>query len=145
MNGREFLVVAQVLLGDSREAAHRSAISRAYYAAFHVARHLMEDLGFTISRADRAHAYLWLRLSNSGEPHVELAGRELNDLRGDRNHADYDVVRRVSHADAAGRVRIAERIMQILDSAAAEPTRTSIVDAMKTYERDVLHDITWHP
>jgi hypothetical protein len=26
-----------------------------------------------------------------------------------------------------------------------EPTRSQIRDAMKIYERDVLHDVTWHP
>jgi hypothetical protein len=26
-----------------------------------------------------------------------------------------------------------------------DPTRTLITDTMKVYERDVLHDVTWHP
>ena len=32
-----------------------------------------------------------------------------------------------------------------LDAAAVEPVRTQVTDAMKVYERDVLHDVTWHP
>jgi hypothetical protein len=36
-----------------------AAVSRGYYAAFHVARQFMEDLGFLIPRGDQAHAYLW--------------------------------------------------------------------------------------
>ncbi len=37
------------------------------------------------------------------------------------------------------------QIIQVFDSAATEPTRTTITNAMKIYERDVLHDVTWHP
>jgi len=84
-------------------------------------------------------------LSNSGDPLVQVAGRELNDLRGERNRADYNLVATLSQAEAAGQVRIAERIIQVLDSAATEPIRTRITEGMKTYERDILKDVTWRP
>src|SRR5713226_2034092 len=116
MNGRDFLQVAQDLLRLARETDWRSGVSRAYYAAFHCARELLEDLGFAVPRADRAHAYLWLRLSNCGDPVVQVSGRELNDLRGERNRADYNLVSTISQIEAAGQVRIAERIIQALDS-----------------------------
>jgi hypothetical protein len=74
-----------------------------------------------------------------------FAGRELNDLRGERNRADYDVTRSFPQAAARGHVRVAQRIIQILDSATVEPTRTAITDAMKVYERDVLQEVTWRP
>jgi uncharacterized protein (UPF0332 family) len=90
MNWRDFLVVASQLGGGATEAEWRSAVSRAYYAAFHVARRLLFDLKFTIPRADRAHQYLVFRLSNSGEPAIEQAGRDLDTLRRLRNRADYD-------------------------------------------------------
>src|SRR5438876_12306521 len=93
MNVRDFLTLAQSLLAESTEAAWRSAVSRGYYAAFHVARQLLKDLGFVVPKAERAHAYLWRRLSNCGEARVQNAGRELNDLRGDRNQADYEMDR----------------------------------------------------
>ena len=144
MNARDFLRVANGLLHLAGEAEWRSAVSRAYYGAFHCARELFADLGFTVPRADRAHAYLWLRLSNCGDSQVQVAGRELNDLRGQRNRADYDVAGILSQIEAAGHVLVAERT-QVLASAAADPTRTHILDAMKTYERDVLKDVTWHP
>src|SRR5437870_13362662 len=91
MNGRDFLSVAKDLLTSPTEAAWRTSVSRAYYAAFYVARQLLEDLGFAVPRGERAHAYLWLRLSNCGEPRVQDAGRRLNTVRGQRNRADYDV------------------------------------------------------
>jgi uncharacterized protein (UPF0332 family) len=144
MDGRDFLSVAKGLLSAGTEAAWRSAVSRAYYAIFHVARELLEDLGFAVPRGDRAHGHLWLRLSNCGDPPVENAGRELSDLRRERNRADYDVNVPLSSSTAAALVRDAEQIMLALDGV-VEPTRTQITDAMKIYERDVLQDITWHP
>jgi uncharacterized protein (UPF0332 family) len=38
MNWRDFLALAARLAGDATEADWRTAVSRAYYAAFHVAR-----------------------------------------------------------------------------------------------------------
>jgi uncharacterized protein (UPF0332 family) len=145
MNGRDFVSVAKDLLAASTEGAWHSAVSRAYYAAFHVARQLLDELGFTVPGGERAHAYLWLRLCNCGDPQVQDAGRRLNTLRGQRNRADYDVRAYVSHPTAVGQVRIAETIIQLLDVATLEPPRRQITDAMKIYERDVLKDVTWHP
>jgi uncharacterized protein (UPF0332 family) len=145
MDPRDFLVLAQQLAAASTEAAWRTAVSRAYYAVFHIARQLLEDLGFRVPLADRAHAYLWLRLSNSGEPNVVQAGQILNDLRRDRNWADYDFRRYFSQKASQNLTLRAAKIIPVLESAALEPTRTIITDTMKIYERDVLKDVTWHP
>lgn len=67
MNERDFIDLAQLLLAHNTEAAWRSAISRAYDAAFHVARRLLTSMNFGIPRADRAHAYLWMHLATSGD------------------------------------------------------------------------------
>jgi len=50
MNWRDFLSLAAQLAGDMAEADWRTAVSRAYYAAFHVARRLLADLNFTVPR-----------------------------------------------------------------------------------------------
>ncbi|HJT76643.1 MAG TPA: HEPN domain-containing protein [Gemmataceae bacterium] len=145
MDFRDFLTLADNLVNGVTEAEWRSACSRGYYAAFHVARRLLLALGFRVPQADRAHAYLWLRLSNAGVAEVTNAGGLLNDLRRERNWADYDDRRTITQAASAQNVRLAEQIIQALDAAAVEPVRTQITDAMKVYERDVLHDVTWHP
>lgn len=145
MNSRDFLTLAQRLLADSSEAGWRSAVSRAYYAAFHCARELLENLGFTVPRGDRAHGYLWLRLSNCGDPQLQNAGGALNTLRQDRNRADYDLHRPLTQANAVRCVRAAEQIILLLDTAVTGSTRTLITDTMKIYERDVLKEVTWHP
>jgi uncharacterized protein (UPF0332 family) len=141
----DFLLLAQQLAQATTEAAWRTAVSRAYYAAFHVARQLLEDLGFRVPQADRAHAYLWLRLCNCGDPQVERAGMKLNDLRRERNTADYYLGMAFRQTPAQRQPGNAASIIQVLESAALEPTRSAITDAMKIYERDVLKDVTWHP
>lgn len=145
MEFRDYLSLAATLRDGSTEAEWRSASSRAYYAAFHVARQMLLSLGFVVPRADRAHAYLWLRLANAGHADVELAGNRLNHLRGDRNAGDYDETRTWRQVLAARHVRTAEDIIQAIDAAMIEPTKTQITDAIKVYERDILQDVTWHP
>jgi len=143
MNERDFLKLAAVLAGGSTKAEWRTSVSRAYYAAFHVARRLLEDLGFTVPRADRAHTYLSFRLQNCGNLLVGEAGADLHALRQYRNQADYDLHLNVSRSVAAAQVLVAEEIIQKLDAARTEPTRTQITDAMRIYERTVLGVVTW--
>jgi hypothetical protein len=102
--------------------------------------------GFRVPDAERAHGYLWLRLSNSGHPDVNKAGANLNHLRSMRNWADYDFDQPIDEAVAIEQVKIAGDIVQLLHQLANEPViRDRVVDAMKNYERDVLHEVTWHP
>jgi len=76
---------------------------------------------------------------------VQAAGQQLNDLRGDRNEADYNLRLSLAQTVANGQVRAAQRIIDILEAAALEPMRSAIVDSMKTYERDILKETTWKP
>ena len=108
MNWRDFLLLATRLAAGTTEADWRTAVSRAYYAAFHIARRSFADSEFTVHRADRAHQYLVFRLSNSGESIVEQTGRDLDTLRRLRNRADYDETPTLTQSQAAAAVRIAE-------------------------------------
>lgn len=145
ITGEDFLILAEAWISAATEAEWRSAVSRAYYAAFHVGRQLLRGLGFQVPRGDRAHAYLWLRLSNCGDPQVGRAGSDLNMLRQDRNRADYDVEKTVAQADALLQIQAARRIVNTLLQASVDPIRSQITDAMKIYERDILRDVTWQP
>lgn len=144
MDPHRFLTQAQRLAASTEEEDWRTAASRSYFAAFHVASDFMTSLGFTVPHADRAHGYLWMRLQNSGEPAVAQAGRKLSDLRQKRNQADYQLKRGFIQARAVGTVQDATTIIQVLEGI-AEPIRTQVRDAMKDYERLVLQDVTWHP
>jgi hypothetical protein len=55
--GKDFLTLAEIWINGVTEAEWRCAVSRAYYAAFHEARHLLWDLGFTVPLGDQAHAF----------------------------------------------------------------------------------------
>ena len=145
MNGRDFLAVAKNLLAAPTEADWRTAVSRAYYAAFHVARQLLGDLSFRVPRADPAHAYLWMRLSNCGDPQIQAGGQRLHDLRSERNRADYDIDVPLAHTAAATQDLIARQLIQLLDTAAVDPLRTQITTAMRAYEQTALGVTTWHP
>ncbi len=141
----DFLALAEMGVKGSTEAEWRTAVSRAYYAAFHKARKLFIGLGFQPPKGDQAHAYLWLRLLNCGNQQVQLAGSNLNSLRRYRNQADYDVDQKLIQANARLQVLEARQIVQLLTAASVDPVRSEITDAMKIYERDILRQITWKP
>jgi uncharacterized protein (UPF0332 family) len=146
MNPQEFLDVADDLMVGVREGDWRSAVSRAYYAAFHVARMLLRQAGFLVPHADQAHGYLWLRLSNSGHPDVQQTGTDLKELRRIRNWADYDLDRPFAQDTALDLVQLSSATIQLLKSLPAAPTTLAqVIDTIKVYERDVLKQVTWQP
>jgi uncharacterized protein (UPF0332 family) len=145
MDGRDFLTLALSLAKGTTEAEWRSAASRAYYAAFHVARKILSQCGFTVPRGDRAHAYLWLRISNSKNATVDKAGRDLKAARSDRNWADYDLDRPFIQRTALDQLKLIESVINNMQPIGNEPTKTQITEAIKVYERDVLKEATWQP
>jgi uncharacterized protein (UPF0332 family) len=81
-------LVANTALGNA-EARYRSAVSRAYYGAYHKAVELLESCGVRVPENAEAHQFAYARLFATGIPAAIEAARSLNDLRGDRNDADY--------------------------------------------------------
>jgi uncharacterized protein (UPF0332 family) len=143
MNGRDFLGVARRLASGPEEADWRSAVSRAYYAAFHVGCELLAGLRFGVPQADRAHSFVYVRLNNCGDPAAVKAGATLFDLRRNRNRADYAIRTRFPATMAVQAVGDAELVIQTLDGL-SRASLTRITDAIKLYERQV-GDLTWHP
>ena len=139
----DFLAQAEAWIRLPNEADWRSAASRGYYAAFHAARLLFQDLGFVVPHGPQAHAYLWMRLSNCGEPEIVTAGGRLNDLQRFRNRSDYDIQRDIVHTDAATAVAMARRVVERLEDRRTDPARSAITTAMRDYERNVLRHVTW--
>lgn len=90
---REYLALAMRLASgggvtDCKEAADRSAVSRAYYAAFCVARnYAVGNLGFRPK--GNANVHRELREFLQGQGHVQMAS-DLNKLRQWRNDCDYE-------------------------------------------------------
>jgi uncharacterized protein (UPF0332 family) len=86
-----FLNVAKTLAKAPDEASQRSAISRAYYAAFHTAKryltHAKTDLH--IPRHGDAHDFVWVALQE-GSCQEMSAGAHGFRLKKQRKIADYD-------------------------------------------------------
>ena len=139
---RDLLQLAESLSGGATEVAWRCAVSRAYYAAFHQARELLQTLGFQIPRAELVHAFLWKRLQSCGQSEVGLAGSHLHQLRSVRNRADYDVQLSFLQNDAVAAVEIGRRILTAFEKLTSDDRETAL-QVMSAYERDVLRETTW--
>ncbi|MCS6773433.1 MAG: hypothetical protein RMM31_08575 [Anaerolineae bacterium] len=93
---RTYLHLAQVLLAQAdrsplQEAYQRSAVSRAYYAAFCHARNWAQTrLGFRPRGTAADHFGLKEHLAQSGASHFISAANLLDRLRKLRNQCDYE-------------------------------------------------------
>ncbi len=89
----ENLSVAEELVGktpaipSTEEARHRSAISRAYYAAFHAS---VRKLGKKIPAYENSHLAVVEYFEHNGSRAYRHIGGKLRRLLKDRRAADYD-------------------------------------------------------
>lgn len=119
-NPEEIFEVAQHLMTRSGEGSGRSAASRAYYAAFLMARELA---GIRVKTAE---------VHQRTEAHYERLGEDeiaegLRDLRRRRNDADYRTERLFSRSDAVEAIKCSRLVRSALRRAAgrAEYARAS--------------------
>jgi hypothetical protein len=81
MNARSFLVLALKLLSTEKNPeGFRSAISRAYYAAFNVAVEFLEGIDCPIGKGPQSHGKVQHRLSNSDDEELIQVGHDLREL-----------------------------------------------------------------
>ena len=117
----EYLTLAQELSSTAstsaiQEADLRSAISRAYYAAFGQARaHLVEIENVDIPYGTNVHWFVVDSFENSDESIRRTIGHLLHHLRSTRNIADYE---NVFYRDVRGVARAAlseaEEVIRLL-------------------------------
>lgn len=87
-NWREFLRLAERLNAQQPdEAAYRPAISRAYYAAYHVAADFTRRTGLLPGR--HTHKRVWSVLAAASDPELVTVGHLGDWLRRERIDADY--------------------------------------------------------
>jgi uncharacterized protein (UPF0332 family) len=118
VNPTDFHTLAQTLLKKQGAAECRTAISRAYYAAHHVAvRLLTKRIGASIGQGTNAHGNAMNCLSNSGDTEVMRLGNQLGDLYSKRIRADYYLDRTdvENLGTAAGYVEQARRMIEALE------------------------------
>jgi uncharacterized protein (UPF0332 family) len=140
VNATGFLdFAAKVAAAYSDPAGCRSAISRAYYGAFHVARAFLDGLGVRPPRSANAHIFVQQRLANCGNSDAVEAGWLLADLYADPLNADYDLSKTAveSIAYARARVVIATRIQTALQNCESKEVREEIKRGMVDYERKI--------
>lgn len=137
MDPREFHTQAVGLLKGGRPADCRSAISRAYYAAFHVAAEVLRANGFAILENHAAHEQVTRHLLGSDDPTLMAVGSQLSDLRGMRNKADYRLAML-----AVENVRTAQTLVtspaqhiQNLEASFNGPNRQRIVAAILDWKK----------
>jgi uncharacterized protein (UPF0332 family) len=122
-NWADFLTLANALVRSPNspgpeEASLRSAISRAYYAAFRVARNFGRDRGELIpTETGRDHRLVRDHFKSSPDRIRRKIGLDLGRLYDNRTSADYDDVlagRPVSLAQSS--VTVARNVLTALDS-----------------------------
>ena len=118
MTGRDFVVCAERFAQSSVEAELRSAVSRAYYGAFHEARTLLRDSGVMLPRTEQVHTKVVYCLQDCGEANAAEAGQQLEVLKTQRKIADYELVdgRFIDRRRAQSEVKRARWILEALEN-----------------------------
>lgn len=114
----DFLDSAKKLLGNPDETSTRNAISRAYYAAYHLARSAYPpDAEFAKANAGGVHATFIDQLvqAEPGSPE-RLAGVKLGTLKGRRTKADYVLDCNIKPYVAAMQIQEAEALGALIES-----------------------------
>src|SRR5438046_1198024 len=79
------------LVSAGGEPECRSAISRAYYASFHVALELLDRIGLAVTSAGSCHIIVQYGLNNSGNLDLQTVSSHLGTLYTERRYADYEM------------------------------------------------------
>lgn len=134
MKPRGFQALARHLLSVGSPAAYRSAISRAYYSAFHVGKEILHGMQCPVSK----HGIVAEMFQASQHRDVERAGSKRNELYGQRVKADYELrrtdVERVGQAQAA--LDTADTIIADLTTHCHGPQSPAIKAAIQRYYAD---------
>lgn len=115
----EILHIASTLAKNEAEAAHRSAVSRAYYAAYHHGIQVVElKLPSTNNMVYRGgcHQQLSQKFTDGKSPAWRGIAFKFNELKKDRVVADYCLNESVSMKVAQQAVVAAQQIIDALDS-----------------------------
>ena len=117
----------------------RSAISRAYYAAFHFGLDSLKRMGFPIVQNQDAHQAVYRHLNNSRDGELVKAASMMNDLRTRRNHADYELDRHdvEEQKNAKMLVRQAAKLIEIIERRCNSETRRQIIEAIQDWKSRV--------
>ena len=117
MDPQHFLDLARLLSARDDASACRTAISRAYYAAYHVAAGMLRnEMGVRIPSGAEGHGAVHNCLALCEDPDITPVGHRIANLYGDRVRADYHLDTRYVEKARNARVRVddAQMIIGIL-------------------------------
>lgn len=119
----EYLKLAKKLAGQtnispSKEAMLRSSVSRAYYAVFCKTRNYLRyiEMDNSIPQGGKVHQYVINKFINSKDNQRREIGINLDRLRVDRNRVDYDDSVKNLSSMADMDLKIAQKILSILET-----------------------------
>jgi hypothetical protein len=138
---RSFLQLALILKGGpGAPESYRSAISRAYYAAFNVGVETLKAIGIPLSEGPAGHGELRHCLGACGDPDLDDAGGLLGTLHGRRRRADYrmDDVDSETRNEADIAYLESRQVIGTLDVLRRDATKDAARTEMTRYARDVL-------
>lgn len=141
MDGEEFMLLAGKLAAGAAadEASMRTAVSRAYYGAFHLARRFLEDIGCTPPAMANVQVFVQHYLHGSGHPDACRVASFLADLHAARNRADYQLSNRQvgTRPYAILNVETAHNIRAALLLCREDAARAAIQSGIADYRRRI--------
>jgi uncharacterized protein (UPF0332 family) len=137
MDAVDFISLAGKLAASKNagEAAYRTAVSRAYYGAFHLATSYLEELGFSAPRTANVHVFVQHHLNGSGQPSACTAASLLGDLHAARNRADYQLSHPAAGSQSVAKlcVETAHEIQAALVACTQSPIREQVRSGITAY------------
>lgn len=135
MEGKAFLEIAQKLAQMRSEPALRSAVSRAYYAAYNCCVQLINELGFKFEKGAPTHARVAQYLSNTSIDEIIAVAESLILLRKRRNQADYNMrtAEFQNHITCQLDLANAQMIISQIEKYSHEPFRTHLRNGLSNY------------
>ena len=132
MKGEDYINYASRLVatppGSHAVCHYRTAISRAYYGAYHLAAAALGELGKHIPANATGHRETIVALQDSGVADAVDAARLIGDLQSARIKADYHLDKDSYFTQANARLNIedAHNVMSSIKRCLAEPAKSQI-------------------
>ncbi len=86
----QLIKVADELAKRTEEPYLRTAVGRAYYYAFHLARKRLTDNQFSMGQGGDSHRLIWEKFEGSPDPRCQRLGVAAKFLKERRQRADYE-------------------------------------------------------
>lgn len=124
MEPREFIDFSGQIAAraNTGAAGARSAVSRAYYGAFHAAAQFLEEIGCGVPANGHSHNLIPQCLQNALNDDLKTAGSLLSDLRTERNRVDYRLSQPRCESFPYARIAVetAVRIQRLIEAVLAD-------------------------